>query len=158
MITTFSGNLPQKNILVTLPKCFFMPHLNTFKKQERLCSRSLIGKLFKEGKSFLVYPVKVVYLELVDEASESADVPLQVLISVSKKRFKLAAHRNKIKRLMRESYRTNKSEFTKLLIKKERKIVIGLIYIGDSIAEFGYLRSKIISVMKRLKQEFSSIN
>lgn len=147
-----------KNILVTLPKCFFMHQPNSFVKNERLCSRILIEKLFKGSKSFLVYPVKVVYMELSEEESERSETPLQVLITVSKKKFKRAAQRNRIKRLMREAYRTNKSELTDLLSKNEQKIVLGLIFIGDAIPEFGYLKSKIISIMKRLKQEFSQIN
>ncbi|MBE0639042.1 MAG: ribonuclease P protein component [Bacteroidales bacterium] len=136
-----------------------MPHPNSFNKNERLCSRILIEKLFNEGTSFLIYPIKVVYYtDRIEKENGRSDAPLQVLISVSKKKFRRAAHRNKIKRLMRESYRTHKSELTTLLIKKEYELALGLIYIGDSIPEFGYLKSKIISIMKRLNQEFLQIN
>ncbi len=128
---------------------------HTFTKSERLCSRALIGALFNQSKSFLVYPVKVVYLQLDGEQKKFCDSSLQVLISVSKKKFKRAAHRNKIKRLMRECYRTNKNDLTNLLLKKDKKVAIGLIFIGDSIPDFGYLESKIILIIKRLSHELS---
>jgi len=135
-----------------------MSGTNTFRKNERLCSRAIIGALFSQSKSFLVYPVKVVYLELTDQQENFSDSPLQAMISVSKKKFRRAAHRNKIKRLMRECYRTNKSDLTSILLEKNKKVALGLIFIGDSIPDFGYLHSKIILIIKRLKQELSQIN
>lgn len=76
----------------------------TFPKKEKLKSRKLIDQLFTEGKSIKVHNIKLLYLKT--ELPE--DVPFQVGVAVPKKNFKSAVKRNRIKRLMRESYRLNK--------------------------------------------------
>ncbi|WP_140936589.1 ribonuclease P protein component [Sphingobacterium lumbrici] len=78
---------------------------NTFKKEERLCSKRLIDSLFHSGSSFVVYPFRVVFLK--------TELPLashtQIILSVPKRRFKHAVSRNRIKRKMRECYRLQKN-------------------------------------------------
>ena len=76
-----------------------------FPKKEKLKSKKLIDKLFTEGKSVSKYPFRLVYIktELIEE------VKVQAGVSVSKRNFKSAVDRNRIKRLMRESYRLNKN-------------------------------------------------
>ncbi len=77
----------------------------TYSKKDKLKSRKLIDVLFKEGQSVSVYPLRLVYT-----ASVAADfVHLQVGVSVSKKYFKKAVDRNYFKRVLRETYRLNKS-------------------------------------------------
>jgi len=133
-----------------------MPLTQRFRKEERLCSRHLAARLFKEGRSFLVYPVKVVYLEVKEEDISRMKSNLQVMMTVSKKRFKTAVKRNRIKRLLRECWRKNKSGIT--LQAKERNIhlAVSLIYIGEGLPDYAFLNSKIISVVKRLTQELSA--
>ncbi len=134
---------------------FFMTGKYTFPKAEKLSSRKLIGKLFEEGKSFLVYPVKVVYLEMENLSDCSQMPPVSVLISVSRKKFKRAVHRNRIKRLIRECYRLNKQALAESDVVRNKNILVGLIYIGDKMPEMVCLQTKIISVIRRLLQEFS---
>lgn len=146
-----------KNVLVgILPKCFAMSPHNTFIKPDRLCNKRHIEKLFKEGKAFLIYPFRVVYLQPPDDGYAPA-VPLQVLVSVSRKRIKAAVGRNRIKRLVRESYRTNKHELTNYLIEADKKLLLGLVYVGDSLPEFTYIELKINAVMRRLIDDLSKI-
>ena len=83
------------------------PVKNTFPKKEHLSSLLLIGKLFAGGsKSLAVFPLRAVYMPV-----ENAGLPaVSVLISVSKKRFKRAVKRNRVKRQIREAYRKNKKQ------------------------------------------------
>ncbi len=86
----------------------------TFKKQERLKKRKLIEQLFAEGKSITVFPIKLVYLQI----DHQSPYKIQAGVSASKRNFKKAVDRNKLKRLLREVYRKNKyliydSEHTK---------------------------------------------
>jgi len=79
-------------------------HLNTYPKEEKLKSRTIIGQMFTEGKSVAKYPLRLVYLPM--EADEGGIMKMGV--SVSKKHFKKAVDRNYYKRLLREAYRLNK--------------------------------------------------
>ncbi|WP_437440063.1 ribonuclease P protein component [Polaribacter pectinis] len=77
---------------------------NTLGKQERLKSRKLIEKLYQEGNSVKTFPLRMMYIQ----TTHTSDFPCQVGVSVPKRNFKLAVHRNRIKRLMRETYRLQK--------------------------------------------------
>ncbi len=77
----------------------------TFQRGERLKSRKVIEQLFKMGNSFAHYPLRFVWTTLDEPKSE---FPVQFALSVSKKKFKRAVDRNRIRRLVREAYRLNK--------------------------------------------------
>jgi len=75
---------------------------HTFPKEERLCSRKVLEELFGGGhKSVSAFPIRAVFMP-----SEQAGV--RVMISVSKRYFKRAVKRNRIKRQLREAYRLQK--------------------------------------------------
>lgn len=103
---------------------------HTFKKEERLCSKKVIDKLFTEGQTFLAYPLKIVFLPL----ELQLNFPVQAGFTVSKKNFKRAVKRNRLKRLMREAYRLNKNEL--YLHLKGQQIAVFFIYIGKDISTF----------------------
>lgn len=77
----------------------------TYPKHEKLKSRTLIDLLFSEGKSVSKYPLRLVYVQV----PELDDSNVKLGVSVSKKHFKKAVDRNYYKRVLRESYRLNKS-------------------------------------------------
>jgi ribonuclease P protein component len=82
--------------------------------------------------------------------------PVQVLISVPKKRFKRAVDRNLLKRRIREIYRLQKSEeLFPFLNQRSEKIILGINYIGNEIAEYTFLEKKFISAIQRLKKNIS---
>ena len=72
----------------------------TFAKSERLCGKSQVDSLYKNGKRYVVWPLRVTYLP--------ADDQTQVLIWAPKALHKKAVDRNHLRRLMREAYRINK--------------------------------------------------
>lgn len=76
----------------------------TLGKEERLKSRKLIGRLYTEGKSVKAFPLRMVYLQ----TEHTSGYPAQVGVSVPKRNFKRAVDRNRIKRLLRETYRKEK--------------------------------------------------
>ena len=79
---------------------------HTYPKTEKLKRKKYIDLLFSEGRTVTKYPLRLVYVPVKD-----LDVPLQMGVSVSKRYFKKAVHRNRIKRLLREVYRLNKAQF-----------------------------------------------
>ena len=133
-----------------------MSHLmkKTFTKEERLCSKRKIDSLFHGGSSFIVYPFRVVYL--VGQSVESP-YPVQVILSVSKRRFKRAHDRNRIKRLMREVYRLQKNE---LLYDDVNKLCLNLVlaiqYVGKEELSFELLYAKMSKTLKQLSDAISS--
>jgi len=78
--------------------------LQTFKKEERLTNKKLFEQLFSEGKQLKIFPFRLVYLPKKLEIP----TPVQVALAVPKRLIKKAVQRNRIKRQMRETYRTNK--------------------------------------------------
>jgi len=76
----------------------------SFPRKEKLKSKKLIEQLFAKGNSVSNYPIKLIYLK----TELPFDVPIQAGVTVPKKKFQSAVKRNRIKRLMRESYRLNK--------------------------------------------------
>lgn len=77
-------------------------------KRERLSSRSDIQWLFKSNEAIKSFPVIFLYKKR--EVSDTEGV--RALFTVSKRNFKKAVDRNRIKRLMRENFRALKSEFS----------------------------------------------
>lgn len=81
---------------------------NDYPKTEKLKSKKTIETLFSEGKSVSKYPLRLVFVPLVDEISENKNNNYKMGVSVSKKHFKHAVDRNYFKRVLRETYRLNK--------------------------------------------------
>jgi len=80
---------------------------STFSHKEKLKSETLISKLFLEGKSVSAYPLRMVYLK----TTFNDVVNVKAGVSVSKRNFKKAVDRNRIKRLMREALRLQKADY-----------------------------------------------
>lgn len=115
----------------------------SFPKEERLHSKKLIAELFSKGSSFNLYPLRFVLLR----HDAPLSTPPQVLVSVSKKYFKKAVDRNRLKRQLREAYRTHK-----FLLQKENQYsvhVLGILYIGKEKSDFSLIRKKLISGLER---------
>ena len=74
----------------------------TLSKEERLCSRKALEELFEgSNKSMLAYPIRAVF-------QKTEETGIRIMVSVSKRFFKRAVKRNRIKRQLREAYRLNK--------------------------------------------------
>ena len=119
----------------------------TLKAQERLKSRKVIQHLFKEGKSFTHFPFRVIYLE-----TENHLLPLQAGFSVSKRHFKKAVDRNRIKRLMRECYRLQKNNLKTELEENHKSLVVFFIYTGNELPKYELVFEKIGSVLGKLEK------
>ena len=123
-------------------------NMYTFKKEERLCSKRLLEKLFHNGSSFLLYPYRIVWLA----EKLPAEVPVQVVISVPKRRFKKAVDRNLIKRRIREIYRLNKSEqLYSYFSGSEIQLLLGIHFVGKDIPDYAFMDKKLKLAFEQLK-------
>jgi ribonuclease P protein component len=122
----------------------------TFKKEERLCNKKLIDRLFHNGSSFLCYPFKASWLI----ADDPQPFPVQILLAVPKKRFKRAVDRNLIKRHMREAYRLNKQQHLyEMLDSADKKIILSLGYVGKEISPYDFMQKKMLKLLSQLCAE-----
>jgi len=132
----------------------------TLNKSERLKKRTAIDRLFKEGRSFSVYPFKVVYffnplpaIEIEKVLTTKAFYKLQFGVSVSKRAFKKAVFRNRIKRLIREAYRVEKIPLQIALEPKKVCLEFFIIYTGKELPLFTFVQEKMKNIILRLLQE-----
>lgn len=122
---------------------------NTFSKEERLCSKRLINGLFHKGSSFFIYPYRIIFLR-VDELQPA----VQVLLSVSKRRFRHAVHRNLLKRRMREAYRVQKNEqLYPALENRPFGLLLAIQYVGKEVLDYAIMCKRMADVLKRLEEE-----
>ena len=122
----------------------------TLRKTERLKSRKIINRLFREGKSFSHFPLRVSYLDNTGDAAN-----LRVAFSVSNRNFKKAVDRNRIKRLMREAYRLQKNYLQAILAEKQKSISIFILYTDKKLPLFEDMMEKMNGALNQLAGLFS---
>ena len=106
------------------------------------------------------YPVRAVFMSVADavaqnEASDevAASVPpVQVLISVSKRHFRHAVDRNRVKRQLREAYRLNKHLLQDKL-EEGRRVVVAFIWLSDEHFKSSVLHAKMRKLLLRIGEE-----
>jgi len=118
---------------------------HTLRKSERLCHQPTIESIFKLGKTHYAYPFKILTLPI---TTQTHPLP-QVLIVVSKRTFKHAVDRNRIKRLIREAYRKNKT----LLTIKTPPPTLAIIYVGKTILPAADIERKLILILQRISKK-----
>ena len=113
--------------------------MEDFPKYERICKESEIQSLFEKGAGFSCYPYRVVYL-----FRPVGDKPAtcRLLLSVSKKRFHHALNRNRVKRLIRESWRKNKSKLYELCTRNTISVDVALVYNATVIHSYETMLEK----------------
>ena len=119
----------------------------TLSKSERLSSKKIIDTLFIEGITLTSYPFVIKYAPLPEVEGQSH----QVLFTASKRNFKKAVDRNKIKRMMKEVYRVNKTELDSI----EKKYALAYIYTAKKILPFKEIQTKLIGSIIRLEKELA---
>jgi ribonuclease P protein component len=122
---------------------------NQLTKEECLSSKKAIDGLFKKGKSFFLHPFRIHYFS----KNESSVYHAHILVAVSKKSFKSAVKRNRIKRLIREAYRLNKNSLLDHLDQHNKSMDLGLIYIGETILDYQEIERKLILILQRLIEQ-----
>ena len=127
----------------------------TFGKQEKLCAKRAIDRLFVGGnsRSVVAFPIRLVYVPVEREQDESL---LKVLVTVSKKHFKHAVDRNRSKRLLREAWRLHRNEILQLLrLKQTGGLDVALIWLDDKLWTAKDVDNRMSLLLKRLSDKLS---
>ena len=112
-----------------------------FPKKEKLKSRKLIELLFSEGRAITRFPLRLLYLE----TELPKETQVQAAVTVSRKAFRNAVSRNRIKRLMRESYRLNKALVFNNI---EGNFAFLFLYLGKEMPTFNEVERSMQSLLK----------
>lgn len=127
---------------------------NTLHKVERLDKKKIIEKMFAGGsRSFSVFPLRVVYLPV-----EELEADASIFISVSKRRFKRAVKRNRVKRQIREAYRVNKHELLNILVERKCRLAIAFIYLSDQLVESSIIEDRMRIALVRITEKMAAPN
>jgi ribonuclease P protein component len=108
----------------------------SYSKKDKLKSKKLIEQLFVEGKSVSVFPLRLVCLETSYEDGSS----IKTGVSVSKRNFKKAVDRNRIKRLLREAYGLQKGSYFNNITTQYAFMIL---YIGKEMPNHTEVESKM---------------
>ena len=118
-----------------------------------MCSRYVIDRLFEPGKSksFSAYPIRLVfYTEKREEVNKATMSETQLLISVPKRQFKHAVDRNRVKRQIRQAYRTNRQ----LLALPDGTVArIGMIWLDNKHYPTATVTAKVQNLLRRVSEQ-----
>tara|TARA_B100001769_G_C21737230_1_gene404724 strand:+ start:69 stop:440 length:372 start_codon:yes stop_codon:yes gene_type:complete len=119
--------------------------MQTLQKTEIINHKKKIDQLFKSGNRFLIDEFQVVY-----STSSSYDNWFNILISVPKKKIKLACTRNLLKRRIREVIRKKKEKYILKLKDKKKQVKIAFIYTSEKVITYKDIEVKINLILQRL--------
>ncbi len=136
----------------------------TFTKAERICSQIVVDQLFSGGNpSLAVYPLRAVYM--LQPAGErgaqpsggagrgtAADIPMQLLISVPKRRLHRAVDRNRLKRQIRESYRRAKHTLWAQLAERQQHLSLAIVCITDKPSSTAHVNAAVCKILRRISE------
>jgi ribonuclease P protein component len=124
-----------------------------FPKAERLCGRKAAGTLFEKGRRISRPPLQLVYH--FTEHAEPMLPEIRVLVTVSKRNFRLAHDRNRIKRQIREAWRLTRfllmeKKSTETAPALQKALHIALIYQSGKKEPFFVIREALENMLRTL--------
>lgn len=126
-----------------------MAGVHSFPSSQKLKSRKVIGQLFESGKHAKAYPIRAVF-GISAFNSEYHKAHVQMGISVSKRSFKSAVDRNRIKRQVREAYRMYHAQLLSAAEERNLHLAIMMIYIDRKEPDFEHLERKVKRMVGQL--------
>ena len=133
-----------------------------FPKSARIHHRSLQERLFNEGAKLHEYPLKMMWNSLTLEELESnfrsriPDLigPVQVIVSVPKKKRRRAVDRVLMRRRIREAFRLNRLGLIENLkeFPQIRTLSIGLVYMKEANVPFSEIKEKLEKLLLKLPE------
>jgi ribonuclease P protein component len=130
---------------------------HSFNLTDRLKSTKEIKQLYEKGKTVFTEnrKIKVIYLVLKKQKFPGTKISIAIA-----KRTGTAVWRNRIKRLIRESYRSNKQRIIESC--KEKKILLEIVFSPINLTEQKYkkislsdIRPEVIELLGKISKELN---
>jgi ribonuclease P protein component len=128
----------------------------TLGKNEKLKSRKQIEALFAGGKTLMCFPLRISYQFL--PLAEGENSSIQIGVSASKRNFKRAVDRNRIKRLLREAYRLQKKELVNSLQLNKLEGQVFFIFVDKTLPTYPVVFEAMTKCLKLLQKKAERIN
>lgn len=129
---------------------------NNLPKEERIYGRNAIERLFgnTDSRSLVTYPLRIVYVLTEKEENTEQNTPVRILVSVSKKHFKRAVKRNRVKRQIREAYRTRKHGLEEVITRLDGKTLsVAFIWLADELLPTSTVEDRMGRLLQRLTEK-----
>lgn len=133
----------------------------TLGKEEKLRHKSLVDGLFRDGTSLYEYPLRLTYRVLGRDELEASFRdrvpdrigPLQMLISVPKKKLRHAVDRVRMRRLIREAYRLNRLPLRDRAMESgARTVQMAFIYLHPEKMDFETITKKMRRLLAKVER------
>lgn len=131
-------------------------HTYTLGKHLRLKSRKSIDAIFKTGQKINASPCKAFFI--IQPFTGKNNPGVQFGVGVSKKYFKHAVDRNRIKRQMREAWRLQKTALQEILVQQNRRMEVFVIFTANELPEWQLVQEKIAVLLNKLLHEAGKIH
>ena len=128
-----------------------MPNVYTLNNRERLKSRKQIEQLFKEGEKISIFPLHV-YYQFSELTTNDSELSTRFGVGVSSRNFKRAIDRNRIKRLIRESYRLLKLDFSDVIKRNKQQLNMFIIYTGKELPDYKFIYNKVAIALQKISE------
>jgi ribonuclease P protein component len=123
----------------------------TLGSDSRLKREQHIEKLFRTGKAFSVFPIRLTWT-LTPRGEEASRT--RAGFSVSKKKFKRSIDRGRVKRLLREAWRLQQHELS-MLIPEGKQLHLFLVFTDATLPEYKIVFEAVGKALVKLKKALS---
>lgn len=117
-----------------------------FGKEERLCSKMLIDKLFVEGKSVSGFPVRAVFRLVPSDTMTD----VAVLFGVPKRHLRHSVQRNRVKRQLREMYRASRESLKSIVAGTGQCLTIAFVFCDGHLWTTDLLSARFDKLLVKL--------
>lgn len=131
-------------------------------KSERLCAPTMISRLFEQGKSEYAYPLRLTY-RVVDASGLPPGLcrsRFSLIVNVPKKRFKRAVDRVRLRRLMREAWRVQRTTLRDRFMSQRPGELLhtGIVYVGTEKVPYAKVHDKTAKLIAFLEKELLDLD